>query len=398
MASVDLGRPQQSPLRQHWGLDPRVVFLNHGSFGACPTLVLQHQDALQREMEADPVKFLWRDYDSRLQVARSGLAEFLGAQVDDLVFVTNATTAVNAVVRSWPLRRGDEIITTSLDYNACRNVLLEVSARSGAKVVVVPIPFPLESSDVVLDAILAAVTPRTRFAMIDHVTSGSAMRLAAEHIASELENRGVATLIDGAHAPGMFETDFRKLRASWYTGNLHKWVCAPKGAAFLWVRKDVQLEIHPAVTSHGPNTPRGGFPAWQDRFDWAGTFDATAWMSVPMAVEVIAGLQPGGWPEVRAHNRGLVLAAREMLCEVLDLSPPCPVAMIGSMATLPLPERFQQVRQSSRIAPEALRLDEDFGIQVPIVTIDGLRCFRVSAHLHNHLDEYAFLAESIKLI
>jgi isopenicillin-N epimerase len=372
-----------------------LVFLNHGSFGACPTPILDLQSRLRAALEASPVQFLWRHYEARLEPNREALAAFIGANPRNLVLVTNATTAVNAVVRSWPLRAGDEILTTNLDYNACRNVLLEAARVAGAKVVVAEIPFPVTGAGAVLEAILAAVTARTRFALIDHVTSGSALVLPIEEITRELADRGVAVLVDGAHAPGMLPLDLTTFQPAWYCGNLHKWVCAPKGCAFLWARDDCQAALQPAVISHGNNTPREGFSAFQDRFDWAGTFDPTAWLCLEETLRWLGQLLPGGWPAVMAHNHQLACEARRILCGALEVAPPCPAAMLGSMATIPLPARFQARQPAGRVAPEQARLYDEFQIEVPFVTIGNLRCLRVSAHLHNAAPEYEFLAAAI---
>lgn len=390
--------PARSPFRKHWVLDPKIVFLNHGSFGACPSEVLRFQARLRREMEAEPLLFLGRQHDERVDDARRALARFLGSRCNELAFVTNATTAVNAVARSWRLRRGDEILTTSLDYNACRNALIETASRAGAKVRVVELPFPVRNEREIEERILSAVTKRTRFAMLDHVTSNSALILPVGKLAPQLEKAGVRVLIDGAHAPGMLALNPPKLGASWYTGNLHKWVCAPKGAAFLWARADTWDDLQPAVVSHGNNTRREPFEAWQDRFDWPGTFDPTAWFSVPKAIDVLSGMLPGGWSEIRKRNRRMVLDARKRICQALEVAAPCPASMIGSMATIPLPDRFQTLSHITRIAPEQLRLFEEFGIEVPFVRVGNRRCFRISAHLHNSREEYDYLTEAIRRI
>ena len=354
---------------------------------------MEAQARLREEMESGPVRFLARRLGARLDTARNELAEFLGAEAGNLAFVTNATTGVNAVVRSLDFQLGDEILTTVLDYNACRNVLIEVARKAGAKVVVADVPFPLEHEDQVVEAVLAAVTPKTRLAMIDHVTSNSGLVLPLERIVRELEMRGVDTLVDGAHAPGMLALDLEKLGAAYYTGNLHKWACAPKGAAFLWVRPDKQDGIQPAVISHGNNRRRAGHTEFQDRFDWPATFDPTAWLCSVEAIRWLGKCLPGGWPELRAHHREMVIAARRMLCERLGISPPCPESMIGAMATLPMPSRLADVEGEGDEDPVYERLYEEFGIELHVIRMGGRRWFRISAHLHNSPDEYRYLAE-----
>jgi isopenicillin-N epimerase len=379
-------------------LKPGIVFLNHGSFGACPKPILELQAELRMQMEAEPVQFLWRRYEEHLEPSRIALADFIGARSRDLVFVTNSTTGVNAVVRSLKLRRGDELLTTNLDYNACHNVLAEAARRAGAKLVTAQVPFPLRDEDEVIDAVMSSITSRTRLAMIDHVSSDTAMILPVERLIRELEGRGVDTLIDGAHAPGMLPLNLRQLRPAYYTGNLHKWVCAPKGAAFLWVREDKQKEIQPAIISHGNNRHRPGYAEFQDRFDWAGTFDPTAWLCVGSSIHWLEKLVPRGWSEVRQQNQMLAANARKLLCERLAVEPACPEAMLGSMATIVLPKKIQKPAQQGRIAPDQLRLYDKFRIEVPFSRIDGKVSFRISAHLYNSLGEYDYLARALNVL
>lgn len=389
-------RPTASPWKGNWRLAEKVVFLNHGSFGACPWVVLEAQRRLREEMESGPVQFLTRKYDARLDAARNTLAEFIGADPGNLAFVTSATTGVNAVVRSLDFKEGDEILTTSLDYNACRNVLAEVARRTGAKLVVADVPFPSAGPDEVVDAILAAVTPRTRLAMIDHVTSHSGMVYPLEKIVRSLEERGVDTLVDGAHAPGMLALDLEKLGAAYYTGNLHKWVCAPKGAAFLWVRPDKQDAIQPAVISHGNNRARPDHTDFQNRFDWPATQDPTAWFCTADAIRWLGEFLPGGWPRFRTRQRDMVLAARRMLCERLNLHAPCPEEMIGTMATLPMPGKLAVPHGEGLADPVYQQLCDEFGIELQVVVFGGQRWFRISAHLHNSPDEYRYLADVLE--
>ncbi len=397
---LKLTRPPPSPFRRHWLLAPGTVFLNHGSFGACPKPVLEAQAELRQQMEAEPVQFLWRRYEQRLEPARAAVAHFVGAKPRDLVFVTNATTAVNAVVRSLALRPGDELLTTSQDYNACRNVLVEIARRACARVRIARLPFPVCSEDDLVEPILRAVNRRTRLALIDHVTSNTALVLPLERILRELEARGVEALVDGAHAPGMLPLNLPKLGAAYYTGNLHKWVCAPKGAAFLWVRQDKQARLQPAVVSHGNNTHRPGFSHFQDRFDWAGTFDPTAWMCAREAVRWMGRLLPGGWPEILRRNHQLAVHGRQLICDKLGLTPPCPPGMLGAMATIPLPARFQGIAKTARIDREQLLLYDRFGIEVPFMRFkrtDG-RCLRISAQIYNPAAEYEYLAAAMQAL
>lgn len=342
------------------------------------------------------MQFLWRRYEERLEPSRRELAKFVGARAGDIAFVTNTTTGVNAVVRSLKLRRGDELLTTNLDYNACHNVLVETARRAGAKLVTARVPFPLRSEDEVMEVVLRSVTPRTRFAMLDHITSDTALVFPIARLVRALEERGVDTLVDGAHAPGMVPIDLQKLRPAYYTGNLHKWICAPKGTAFLWAREDKQDELQPPVISHGNNRPRSGYSEFQDRFDWVGTFDPTAWLCVGDAIRWMGKLLPGGWRELRERNRDLVTNARRILCERLEVEAPCPESMLGAMATIPLPKHFQGMRRrSGKIDLEQLRLYDRFSIEVPFNRVGRTRYFRISAQIYNSLADYERLADAI---
>ena len=314
-----------------WCLDPSVTYLNHGSFGACPSAVLEVQAALRLEMEQEPVDFLVKTLPARLDAARHALALFLGAAPEDLVFVPNDTAGVNAVLRSLAFESGDELLVTSHTYAACRKTVDFVAARTGAKVVVANLPFPCRHEQEIIAAVLQCVSPRTRLALLDHVTSPTALILPIARLVGDLQARGIDTLVDGAHAPGMLPLALTDLASAYYTGNAHKWLCAPKGAAFLHVRRDRQAPLHPTVISHGYGT---GFHA---EFDWTGTFDPTPWLCIPASLQYMGDLQPGGWPQVMATNRALALQARALLLESLSVPAPCPEAMIGSMASIPLP-------------------------------------------------------------
>lgn len=386
-------------LARHWTLDPDIAFLNHGSFGACPEPVLARQAELRAELERQPVEFFVRRYEDLIDDARAELAEFLDAEPEALVPVPNATTGVNAVLRSLDLEPGDELVTTDHEYNACRNALDFVAARHGATVRVARIPFPLRDPGQVIERVLAEVGPKTRLVLLDHVTSQTGLVLPLEELLSELAGRGVEVLVDGAHAPGMVPVDLGALTdagATYYTGNCHKWLCAPKGAGFLHVREDRRESVRPVVISHGANTPRPGRSRFHTEFEWVGTADPTAFLSVPAALEFLGSLLPGGWPEVRDRNRRLVLTGRRHLCAALEIEPPAPETMIGSLAALPLPDGSPEPPTSALYAdPLQEELLGEHGIEVPIIPWPAppKRLIRLSAQLYNHENQYRKLAQ-----
>ncbi|NMO19215.1 aminotransferase class V-fold PLP-dependent enzyme [Pyxidicoccus fallax] len=387
-----------APFRQHWSLDPQVRYLNHGAFGACPTAVLQRQSELRARLEAEPTRFLHRDIEPLLDEARAALASFLDADADDVAFVTNATTGVNTVLRSLRFQPGDELLTTDQEYNASRNALEYAASLWGAKVVVAKLPWPVPSEQSLVDAVLAHVTPRTRLFLVDHVSSQTAVVMPVARLVAALRERGVETLVDGAHAPGMLPLSMRSLGAGYYTGNCHKWLCAPKGAAFLHVRRDLQPAIKPLVISHGHNSPRKDRSQFRLDFDWLGTHDPSAVLCVPHALKVMGDMLPGGWPEVMRANREKALAARKLLCERLGAPAACPEELVGSMAVVALPDGFPERPEPPLfVDPLHLRLFEEHRIEVPIVAWPKppRRHIRVSAQLYNTYTEYQALADAL---
>lgn len=390
--------PSTHELRRRWDLDPAVVFLNHGSFGACPRAVLEVQRELQARLEREPVRFFVREAPAMLDAARAEVAAFVGADVDDLVFVRNATEGVNAVLRSLEFSAGDEIVVTNHGYNACSNAARYVASRTGARVVTAQIPFPIAGPEAAIAAILAAVTPRTRLVLVDHVTSPTGLVLPLAAIVAELQARGIDCLVDGAHAPGMLPLDVSAIGAAYYTGNLHKWVCAPKGAAFLHVRRDRQAKIHPAVISHGYNAPR---PRSQflAEFAWTGTSDPTPWLCVPAALREMASMLPGGWPEVQARNRALVCAGRRIVAEALGIAPPAPEDMLGSLASLPLPPGSPEPPTTPLYAEalqDALLFRHGIEVPVPPWPAPPERLIRLSAQLYNEEADFYALARALR--
>ena len=393
--------PPPNAFRAHWTLDPKVTFLNHGSFGACPRPVLEAQDRWRARLEAEPVRFMVRELEPGLDAARAAIGAFLGADPDDIAFVPNATTGVNTVLRSLALKPGDELLTTDHVYNACENVLRFVAAASGARVVLAPVPFPSRGQDEIVDAVLSHVRPATRLVLLDHITSPTGIVFPIERLVAELGKRGVDTLIDGAHGPGMLPLDLRRLGAAYYTGNFHKWVCAPKGAAMLWVRRDRQAQVRPLVISHGANSPRTDRSRFRLEFDWGGTDDPTPYLCVPDALGFLGGLLPGGWPALMAHNRAKALAMRTRLAARLGATLPCPDDMIGTLAAIPIPAA-QSAPPAAAPRPAyqtALQtaLVERHAVQVPIIEwFQPMRRFvRISAQVYNDPAEYDRLADAL---
>jgi len=385
-----------------WRLDPAVTFLNHGSYGACPEAVLASQRTWRDRLESEPVRFMERILPDALADARDRVAAFLGADPAGLAFVSNATSGVNTVLRSLRFEPGDELLATDHEYNATLNALAAIAERDGARVVVARIPVPIDDPSQAFDAILAAVTPRTRLALVSHITSPTALVLPIERIVAGLEARGVDMLVDAAHAPGMVPVDLDALGAAYWTGNGHKWLCGPKGSAVLWVRADRRDRIHPLVISHGANEPLEGRERFRLEFDWTGTGDPTPALALADAIDWMAAQDPGGWPAIMAANHALAMAGRDHLATTLGVAPIAPDAMTGSMAALSLPGSRDEAA-SRALQRDLTDLD---GIQVPIMPwpvraarraddAPAVTLLRISAQRYNERADYERLAEAL---
>jgi isopenicillin-N epimerase len=383
-----------------WDFDPAITYLTHGTYGACPRPVIEYQRALRAELEANPIRFLTRELEGRLDAARAVVAAFLHADPEGLVVVPNATTGVATVLESLRLRPGDELLTNDHEYNATVNALETVAGRAKARVVRVEVPLPIRHPEEVVEAHLAAVTPRTRVALISHVTSPSGLVFPIETLVRELDRLGVDTLVDAAHTPGQLAVDLRALQPAWWTGNGHKWLCGPKGAGMLYAREDKRADLRPLVTSHGRNDPRPDRPPLWKEFDWQGTQDPTAFLSLPKALDVIGSLDPGGWPAHLASNHATAVDARRLLNDRLSLEPIAPESMLGAMASIALPVPPDEATTD---ALTRVLADEDH-IEVPIVSFPARACrvpgqpparalLRVSAQRYNEPSDYERLAD-----
>ncbi len=379
-------KPLGTDLLSHWLLDPAVTFLNHGCFGATPRAVLEAQTAWRRRLETHPVELLDRGRRELLVEPKRDIGAFIGADPDDFGFVTNATGGVNAVLRSLRFEPGDEIVTTDHVYNAVRQTVRYIARESNARSINVAVPLPASSPGRIADTIAAALTGRTRLVLIDHIGSSTAVVFPVKQIIELCKTRGIDVLVDGAHAPGMVELDVADLGAAYYTGNLHKWVCAPKGAAFLWVRPDRQAGVRPNTISHFLDE------GLAEEFQWQGTRDITAWLCAPAAIDF---MRQFGWDNVRRHNHELAVWAQAMLSRrwQVPASTPADGSMLGSMATLPLPEGVRDGFADT--AALITHLYDHNRIEVPIIDWNDRWWVRVSCQMYNEPSQYERLAESV---
>lgn len=373
------------PLREQFILEPDVVFLNHGSFGACPRPVFEAYQRWQRELEAQPLAFFRRAKELLAQ-ARAALAAYVGAEADDLVFVPNATTGLNIVARSLRLAPGDEVLATDHEYGALDRTWRFVCGRSGAAYVRAPVRLPVQSREEIVEAVWSRVTDRTRVLFISHITPPTALVLPVEELVRRARAAGILTVIDGAHAPGQIPLDLRALDADFYAGNCHKWLCAPKGSAFLYARRDVQPLLEPLVVSWGWRSDKPGPSRFIDEHEWQGTRDLAAFLAVPAAIEF---LESHNWEDVRGRCHDLARAARDAVNALTGLSPLCPddpawYAQMASMFLPPCdPEAFQK------------RLLDEFGVEVPVWDWNGRPVLRVSVQGYNTREDIDALASAL---
>lgn len=374
-------------------LDPSIDFLNHGSFGARPIAVLEAQTRRRAEFESRPIEWLApeRRGASLIARAKNALAPFIGAKPSDFAFITNTTGGVNAVVRSLRFEAGDELLTTTHVYNAVRQALRHMAQRSGAVYREADVPLPLAGDDEVVRAIEAALSPRTRLVCVDHVTSPTAVVFPIRRIVELCAARGIDVLVDGAHAPGMLPLDVEAIGAAYYAGNLHKWACAPIGAAFLWARPERQAGLHPPTISHYLDQ---GFA---QEFLWQATRDITPWLCVEDSLTWMGRL---GWDRIMQHNHQMAVWAQAMLCERWNVRSATPIdgRMLGSMATVPLPGQEILRERFDTFKHVAAAIFERDRIEVPIVEWGNAPAqwwTRPCCQIYNRPQQYERLADSV---
>jgi isopenicillin-N epimerase len=381
-----------STLKELFLLDPSIVFLNHGSFGACPRPVFEDYQAWQHLLERQPVKFLGREFNQRMRQARVALGDYLQAAADDLVFVPNATHGVNIVARSIDLRPGDEILTSDHEYGACNNAWEFVCRKTGAVYIRQSIPIPMTTQEEILELFWQGVTPRTRLIFLSHISSSTAQRFPVEEICKRARQAGILTLIDGAHAPGQISLDLDAIGADFYTGNCHKWMMAPKGAGFLYTRRERQRLIEPLVVSWGysadEKTTTGSH--YVDYLEWTGTRDPAAMLAIPAAIQF---MQDYHWDDVRLNCHELLSQALRRIGDLTGLTPVYPEDQdfYVQMAVAPIPPVTDPVELKSRLCDE-------FRVEIPLTEWNDQPFLRISVQGYNTQDDIDALVKALEIL
>lgn len=362
-------------IQEQFLLDPTVVFLNHGSFGATPIPVFEEYQRWQRELEHQPVEFLGRRYSQLMAESRAALGSFLGTHADNLAYTQNVTVSLNIVARSLKLGPGDEILTTDHEYGAIDRTWRFLAKEQGFKYINQHITLPLITGEQFVDDLWQGVTPKTRVICLSHITSPTALIFPVKKIIDRAREAGIITVIDGAHVAGQLPLQLDALGADFYGGNLHKWLCAPKGAGFLYARPEVQHLLKPLIVSWGyeSETPSGS--TFVDHNDWWGTRDISAFLAVPAAIEFQKNHQ---WDEVRKACHELVRKAQQQICEITGLSPLHSSAdhWFAQMAAAPLPADTDNARLKTQ-------LYDEYRIEIPLVEWQGNKLIRVSVQGYN---------------
>ena len=376
-----------------------TIPLNHGSFGKCPLEIIKYRNELTFELETLSTIFFTRKSQNLIKKSGTGLAKFVGVPAEDVVFVKNATTGVNTVIQSISFEHGDEVVTTDLIYSSCRNLLELMKEKKGVKIKTAKIGLFPKNSDEIYDKIISEVTEKTRLIFIDHISSESALIMPVEKIAEFADSKGIDVLVDGAHAPGMIPLEIEKLGVTYYTGNCHKWICAPKGSAFLYVKPEKQDGLTPRIISNHFRKGTTANERFHSSFDWQGTMDYLSYACVGKAIEFIEKSVDGGWPEVMKRNHELVIKGRDIICEKLGLTEWTPDEFTGSISTIKLNSKAI-LDEKTGLDVIQLELFDKFGIEALITTIypTDNRILRISAALYNREDDYVKLADTLKVI
>jgi isopenicillin-N epimerase len=384
-------------LKSEYLLNPDVIYLNHGSFGACPRPVFETYQRLQRQLEWEPIDFLSRNAHNMLAASRAALAAYLGVGADDVAYFPNPTQALNMVIRSWgaQARPGDEILTTDQEYGALDRTWKFVCGKTGARYVQRHVPLPVTTHADFVEQFWAGVNERTRVIYLSHITSPTALIFPIAEICRRARQAGILTIIDGAHAPSQIPVNLAELGADVYAGACHKWLCAPKGAAFVYVRPEHQHWTEPLVVSFGWQSDHPGPSQYVDYHEWQGTRDLAAFLAVPAAIQFQA---EHNWDAVRARCHTLAVNTRERIIDLTDAEPICPLSAgdgagnwFSQMVVAPLPA-------DTDLPTLSTRLHDEFCIEVPCTRPGGQPSLRISFQAYNSQADADALVDALAKI
>ncbi len=390
--------PNYNPLVQHWSLNKKIVYLNHGSFGATPTKVLEAQHQLQLENEAEAIEFYIDKLPDLLHTSKAALANFIGTSTNNIVFVQNTTTGVNTILNSLTPNEGEDWLTTNHAYGACVHAYKHFANKHNCRVITAHIDYPITSEDAILESIEKSITPKTTIALIDYITSASAIILPIKKIITLLHSKGIKVIIDAAHAPGMIDFNLDELQPDFFVANCHKWICSPKGSAFMYVAPQHQQLIHPLVISHYNDTNIDGADHWSNQFMWDGTHDYSAYICVKNALEYMPTLIQGGWEGIKKHSHELVWAAANKIASTLQVQLPAPEHMVGSICNIPMPDGIAASRKFHSNVALKDALFHKCQIEVPVFMFPAAptQWLRISAQLYNSMEQYDYLLDCLK--
>jgi isopenicillin-N epimerase len=389
-----ISEPARFPIRTG------LTQLNNGSYGCCPEVVGAAQAELRRRLEGDPVHFFKHELEFYSDDARGAISRFVNAPAKDLALIPNGTVAVSTVLANLDLQAGDEILITDHEYMATMNELNKLCKQTGAVLKVAKIQFPQVDPDQVVDAVLGAVTSKTKVALMSHICSASAIVLPVERIVPELRSKGIDVFLDGAHTPGQIPLDIGELNPTWYAASCHKWLATPKGTGFIYASPDRQAGFKPLALSCRVHELREDRQPFLCDFDYVGTNDYTGNLVIPVAIEHMGAQLPGGWNALYQRNHDLVIAGASIICDALGIEQHVPESMIGTMVSIPLPAPQSGEVTEGKIYDDALwdALYLTHNIQVPVWALPGIhpRVMRVSAQLYNTIEDFERLAGALR--
>jgi isopenicillin-N epimerase len=392
--------PPTSEYFKEWPLRPDIVHLDHGSCGGCPHKVRNAQRKISDDIEYSPPSWFGKNYASGLRNSKEALAGFLNANVAGLAIMPGTTQGLNAAVFSQHFNAGDELLITNHAYSSALLILRHIAEQVNARVVIANVPFPVKSEDEVVESILSHVTPKAKFAIIDHIPSRTGVIFPIKRIVAELDSRDVVTLVDGAHGPGQIEVDLRDINAPYYVASLHKWMCAPRGLGLLYVREDKIASTKPVIvarTCYYRDSHAGVHTQFEHDFDWIGTFDPSTYLSLPAIVDFLSTVLPGGHRGLVQRNHHVALEARKIIHRELGIPPASPDEMLGSMVTFPLPDTIGPESPQGTL-PLQKKLMEHSGIEAQVYNWPQYpkRVMRLSIQAHNSIEQIEYLARHLK--